>query len=82
MRYIHRLFLSHRSGSAVLNLFQLGVSLTQEPEVQGSISSWPNTLVSLAVDSQRVVVSYWQKYVHFILINHLGVFLISLPRNS
>ena len=33
----------------------------------------------LPADSRRAVVSYWQKYVHLVLINCLGG--LSLPRN-
>ena len=32
------------------------------------------------LDSRRAVVSYWRKYVHEVLVNHLGD--ISLPRKS
>ena len=30
------------------------------------------TVVSPSADSRRTVVSYWQKYVHLVLVNHLG----------
>ena len=30
---------------------------------------WPHTFVSPSADSRRVVVSYWRKYVHKVLIN-------------
>ena len=41
---------------------------------------WPPTFVSPSADSRRAVVSYWQKYVHEVLVNHLGG--LSLPRKS
>ena len=31
----------------------------------------PHTLVSPSADSKRVVVSYWRKYVHEVLVNRL-----------
>ena len=36
--------------------------------------------VSSSADSRRAVVSYWQKYVHEVLVNSLGG--LSLPRKS
>ena len=55
-------------------------SLTQEPEVLGSILVWSHTFVSPSTDSRRPVVSYWLKYVHDVLVNHLGG--LSLPRKK
>ena len=52
--------------------------LTHEPEVLGSIPVWPHTFISPSADSRREVVSYWQKYVHEVLVDYLGG--KSLPR--
>ena len=41
---------------------------------------WQHTFVSPSSFSRRAVVSYWRKYVHEVLVNHLGG--ISLPRKS
>ena len=41
---------------------------------------WQHTLVSPSAFSRRAVVSYWQKYVHEVLVNRLGG--LSLPRKS
>ena len=41
---------------------------------------WPHTFVSPSADSGGAVVSYWQKYVHEVLVNRLGG--LSLPRKS
>ena len=43
-------------------------------------SVWQHTFVSPSAFSRRVVVSYWRKYVHEVLINRLGG--LSLPRKS
>ena len=40
----------------------------------------PHTFVSSSADSRRAAVSYWQKYVHKVLVNPLGG--LSLPRKS
>ena len=40
----------------------------------------PHTFISLSADSRRAVVSYWQKYVHLVLVNCLGG--LSLLRRS
>ena len=40
----------------------------------------PHTFVSFSAASRRAVVSYWQKYVHKVLVNRLGG--LSLPRKS
>ena len=36
--------------------------------------------MSVSSDSREAVVSYWRKYVHKVLVNHLGG--LSLPRKS
>ena len=41
---------------------------------------WQHTFVSPSAFSRRAVVSYWRKYVHEVLVNHLGG--LSLPRKS
>ena len=41
---------------------------------------WPHAFVSPSADSGGAVVSYWQKYVHEVLVNCLGG--LSLPRKS
>ena len=41
---------------------------------------WQHTFVSPSAFSRRTVVSYWQKYVHEVLVNRLGG--LSLPRKS
>ena len=41
---------------------------------------WPHTFGSSRADSRGAVVSYWQKCVHEVLVNHLGG--LSLPRKS
>ena len=41
---------------------------------------WPHTLVSPFPESKKAVVSYWQKYVHEVLVNRFGG--LSLPRKS
>ena len=47
--------------------------LTHEPEIPGSIPSpTTHTFISSSADSRRAVVSYWQKYVHEVLVNRLG----------
>ena len=55
--------------------------LTRKSEVLGSIPGLA-TLLSflLPAASRRAVVSYWQKYVHEVLVNRLGG--LSLPRKS
>ena len=54
--------------------------LTQEPEVPISIPVRPHTYDSPSADSKRVVVSYWRKNVHEVLVSRLGG--LSLPRKS
>ena len=41
---------------------------------------WQHTCVSPSAFSRRAVVSYWQKYMHEVLVNRLGG--LSLPRKS
>ena len=41
---------------------------------------WPHTIVSPSADSRRAVVSYWGKYVHKVLVNHLGGLSLSVVR--
>ena len=41
---------------------------------------WQHTFVSPSAFSRRAIVSYWQKYVHKVLVNRLGG--LSLPRKS
>ena len=41
---------------------------------------WQHAFVSPSAFSRRAVVSYWQKYVHEVLVNRLGG--LSLPRKS
>ena len=51
--------------------------------IQGSwvrYTVWQHTSVSPSAFSRRAVVNYWQKYVHEVLVNHLGD--LSLPRKS
>ena len=54
--------------------------LTRKSGVLGSIPVWQHTFVSPSAFSRRAVVSYWQKYVHEVLVNRLGG--LSLPRKS
>ena len=57
------------------------VRLTQESEVPGSMPGpATNFPFTPSASSRRVVVSYWRKYVHLVLVNRLGG--LSLPRNS
>ena len=46
----------------------------------GRYPVWQHTFLSLSAFPRREVVSYWQKYVHEILVNSLGG--LSLPRKS
>ena len=46
----------------------------------GSIPGLATSFVSPSPDSRGAVVSYWQKYVHKVLVNRLGG--LSLPRKS
>ena len=54
--------------------------LAQELEVPGSIPGPPIFFLSPAAESRMTVASYWQKYVHEVLVNRLGG--LSLPRKS
>ena len=74
--------------------FELSVHDGQAPVRQAMLSGdssclrvepypvWQHTgtFVSPSAFSRRAVVSYWRKYVHEVLINHLGG--LSLPRKS
>ena len=53
--------------------------LTRKSEILGSIPGLA-TFVPPSADSRGAVVSYWQKYVHEVLVNRLGG--LSLPRKS
>ena len=44
--------------------------LTHKSEVLGSIPGLAPYFVSPSADSRGAVVSYWQKYVHEVLVNH------------
>ena len=54
--------------------------LTQEPEVAGLIPGPPLIFVSPFAYSRRAVVSFWRKYVHKVLVYHLGG--LSMPGNG
>ena len=58
---------------------QLVGHLTRKSEVLGSIPGL-TTYFRFFFRSRGVVVSYWRKYVHEVLVNHLGG--LSLPRKS
>ena len=58
---------------------QLVGHLTHKSEVMGLIPGLA-TSISPSADSRGAVVSYWQKYVHEVLVNRLGG--LSLPRKS
>ena len=60
---------------------QLVGHLTRKSGVLGSIHGLETYfLVSPSAFSRRVVVNYWRKYVHKVLVNRLGG--LSLPRKS
>ena len=67
------------SGASCL-VVQPMARLTQEPETLVRYSVRPHAFIYSSADSRRAVVSYWQKYVHAVLVNHLGG--LSLPRKS
>ena len=46
--------------------------LTHEPEAQVPYPVRPHTFISSSAASRRAVVSYWQKFVHKVLVNRLG----------
>ena len=54
--------------------------LTRKSGVLGSIPGLATYFVSPSAFLRRAVVSYWQKYVHKVLVNRLGC--PSLPRKS
>ena len=54
--------------------------LTRKSGVWVRYPVWQHTFVSPSAFSRRAVVSYWQKYVHEVLVNRLGG--LSLPRKS
>ena len=54
--------------------------LTRKSGVLGSIPGLATYFLSPSAFSRRAVVSYWQKYVHEVLVNCLGG--LSLPRKS
>ena len=58
---------------------QLIGHLTRKSEVLGSIPGLA-TYFRFFFRSRGAVVSYWRKYVHEVLVNHLGG--LSLPRKS
>ena len=53
-------------------------NLTSKSEVLGPVPGLQHTFVSPSADSRGVVVSYWRKYMHEVLVNRLGG--LSLPR--
>ena len=80
-----QLFLQRETASATSffalpgRVAQLVGHLTHKSKVLGSI---PGLAIyfPFSADSRRAVVSYWQNYVRFVLVNCLGG--LSLPRNS
>ena len=68
--------------STHLSIYFLTMASTPDsshiPRVRYSVR--PNTFVSPFADSKRVVVSYWRKYVHEVLVKRLGG--LSLPRKK
>ena len=54
--------------------------LTRKSEILGLIPGLAHTFVFPAANSRGAVVSYWQKYVHEVLVNRLGG--LNLPRKS
>ena len=54
--------------------------LTRKSEVLGSIPGLATYFRFSSADSRGVVVSYWRKYVHEVLVNRLGG--LSLPRKK
>ena len=61
-------------------LAQLVAPLNQEPEALVQYQGGPHTFVSPSAYSRRVVFSYWQEYVHEVLVKLLEG--LSLPRKS
>ena len=62
-----------RSTSYISQLIQFARAIGRYPV-------WQRTFVSPSAFTRRAVVSYWQKYVHEVLVNRLGG--LSLPRKS
>ena len=62
------------------SIAQLVAGLTQEPDVLSLIPGLATYSGSPQADSRRVVVSYWQKYVHLVLAKCSGA--LSLPRST
>ena len=54
--------------------------LTRKSGVLGSIPGLATYFRSPSAFSRRAVVSYWRKYAHEVMVNHLGG--LSLPRKS
>ena len=54
--------------------------LTRKSGVPVRYPVWQHTFVSPSAFSRRAVVSYWRKYEHEVLVNHLGG--LSRPRKS
>ena len=57
----------------------VAMCLTKSQSLRVRYSVQPLSFL-LSIDSRRAVVSYWQKYVHEVLVNLLGG--LSLPRKS
>ena len=55
------------------------IVITHSPQnvVTCVVLVWPHTSISSSANSRGAVVSYWRKYVHKVLVNHLGG--LSLP---
>ena len=58
-------------------ILRLLFDLKAKTQIQTRVS---HTFISPSADLRRAVVSYWRKYVHKVLVNHLGG--LSLPRKS
>ena len=58
----------------------VGRQMACKSEVLGSIPGLATYFFSPSADSRGAVVSYWQTYVHKVLVNRLGG--LSLPRKS
>ena len=68
----------HRSKVFPLMPGRVALSVGQGSWVRYPV--WQHTFISPSAFSRRAVVSYWRKYVHEVLVNHLGG--LSLPRKS
>ena len=53
------------------HLAQTAARLTQSQRSRVRYPVWPHTFFSPSADSRLAVVSYWQKYVHEVLVNRL-----------